>query len=306
MALSNIYTKIKKDVSEGRKGVLLLILSQLISYFNILVDGAVVNKADTFIIIAVVRGRKVYFEMSINSTLLKYISLEKQYETIEQLIIHDNDLEHAFEIINITGSDIFNNRKTGNTDLIDYLFQKIVKHINYFLSLRDNRFDSIESIQDIFLNDYKEFILLLKFVYILPNLTGKLNNFILSLLVNYINDYKDCLFQNNNNNISISKILSLLSNNNPTDIDTNNIINPLNHKQIVVLLKLLEIIYIQNTNSQSTTITAITKNDNKVTNLIDKCILLLLSCDIVDCATVLKFDEMETRYYYSRNTFIFF
>ena len=220
--------------------------------------------------------------MPVSSTLLNHLSLEKQCEIIEQLIIHDNDLEHAFEIINITGPNIIS-KKNDSTDLIDYLFQKTVHKICYFLTSIDS-FDTIEIIQDIFPNDYNDFVSLLKFVYIIPDLSNKLNSYILSLLITYYNDHKDYLFQNNNNNdIDIIKILDSLSKNNTTiDVTvTINPPNPLDEKQIVVLLKLLETIYIQSNDTLYGTITS----NYKSTSLIDRCLLIFLGCDIESIAT---------------------
>lgn len=232
--------------------------------------------------------------MSISSTLLNHLSLEKQYEIIEQLIVHDNDLDHAFEIINITGLNIINIKSNNNNNnLVNHLSQKIMNKINYFLISID-KFESIEIIQDIFLNDYNDFISLLKFVYIIPDLSNKLNYYILSLLIRYINDQKDCLFQNNNDN-SITNILDSLSNNN-YNYNYNEITdtkNPLDEKSIIILLKLLEIICIQNADPPYHT-TILTSND-KLTTLIDRCLLIFLTCNIesiaIQCSKLMRWRQ---------------
>ncbi|CAL9733900.1 tRNA (guanosine(18)-2'-O)-methyltransferase [Monosporozyma servazzii] len=192
--------------------------------------------------------------MSANSVLSKYLSLEKQLELTEQLI-NDNDLEQAMEIVNVTGIDI-----SSNASLIAKLYQRIITNIETLLSTAT---ESHQTIQDILSKDI-EFSLLLKFVLYISDIRKQLDKYILDIISHYIYTARSRLFEENYFLTVIKPFLADIN-----DASTDHIF--LEDEQVVLLLQLLEIIYIEDDKDNN--------KSSEITNT-DRCLVSLLTCNV--------------------------
>lgn len=196
--------------------------------------------------------------MSANSVLSKYLSLERQFELIEQLI-NDNDLEQAMEIVTMTDIDI-----SSNTVLIDKIYQRIISIVEALLSTIS---ESHKTIRDL-LSEDDEFCLLLKFGINIPDIRKLLNKYILDVLSNYIHTSKNRLFEEKYFLTMIKPLLADIK-----DISTNH--EFLEDEQIVLLLQLLEVIYMEDDKD--------TDNSSEITNT-DTYLVSLLTCNVESVA----------------------
>lgn len=194
--------------------------------------------------------------MSENSVLLKYFPFEKQLELTQQLI-EDGDLEQALEIVDITGIDL-----STDTQLIDRLFQRSINHIDSFL---DKASIPMKSVQETLLQD-NEFPLLMKFVSSVPVLKNKLDQLTLDLILTFIRTTKERLFDDK---LYSSLVKPLLADIKKDDFDSS-YSKRLNDTQLVLLLQLLEIIYIQDEN----------KHDKVFSISTDNCLIAFLGCNV--------------------------
>lgn len=222
--------------------------------------------------------------MSKNPVLLKYFPLEKQLELTQQLI-EDGNLEQALEVVNITGIDL-----SKDIQLIDRLFQRIVNHIDTFLSeaIAPNNIAQESFFQD------NEFLLLLKFVSSVPVLRNKIDQFTLDVLVNYIRTAKEKLFDDESYTRLVKPLLADII---KSDFESS-YSRQLNDTQLILFLKLLETIYIQDEN----------KDDRIVSVSTDNCLIALLGCNVESIALqssqLLRWRQSSiNQYCYSSPTF---